>query len=207
TGFAGVVGPVEGFEVHRRLVQQLDEHQQGDLVECVGEWCVVPHGQRDVPADPDQPVLLRLVTAGAGGHDQGEAFGGLKFVVMLGQTLRVHLVPSRCDSTASSASSRFSRTSTPMARSRTSASVAVNRAFSPAGSSAASICRSRPASTLTTSAVPATAGASSSSSAPTGSKPRKAWSSKATAARTRSPSLAPSFATASRVSTASPAAA
>src|SRR5262249_7388219 len=129
--------------------------QQGQLVEGVRVGCLVLHGERDAPAGVLQPLLLGLVAAGAGRQDQAEALLGGQAAVVPGDGVRVHHFPLslRPSSTACSASSRLSSTSPPMARSRASASVAVRRAFSPVGSSDWSTCRSRPASTRTTSPV------------------------------------------------------
>src|SRR5262249_6513003 len=145
-----------GFEVAGGLFQQFEEDQQGQLVEGVRVRGMILQRPRDAPAGPCQPVLLGLIAAAAGGQDQPEALLGRQAVIVLGEGVRVHpFFPRslRRSSTASSAPSRLSSPSTPMARNRASARVAVSRAFAAVGRSAASSWRSRTASSCTTSAV------------------------------------------------------
>src|SRR5262249_15725433 len=151
-----MVGPVEEVEVAGGLFEQLQKDQVGQLVEGARVEGVALHRQRDALAGVRQPRLLGLIATGAGGQDQAEALLGRQAALLPGNVVRVHpFFPFslRPFSTACSASSRLSSTSTPIARSRASARIAVSRAFSAVGRSAAPSWRSRTASSCTTSAV------------------------------------------------------
>src|SRR5262249_48563642 len=102
-----------------------------------------------------QALRLGVVAAVEGGQQQRQALPGGQLLVVPGEGGGVHRSWSfRPVSTACRASVRLSVTSTPMARNRASARLAVRRDFSAVDSSAASTCRSLSASSFTTSPVP-----------------------------------------------------
>src|SRR5262249_20567523 len=134
-----IVGMSKRLQVACGFFQHFDENEKRQLIEGACVRGMILRGNRDSLAGVYQTIPLGRIAAGAGRQNQAEALFGRQVAVVFSDGVRVHrslsFLPS---STASKVCKRWSRTLTSMARSRASASVAVRRDLSPAGSSAAS---------------------------------------------------------------------